>query len=599
MTYTVTIIDSAAKARVIPTPMAFVLPLGTSDFAQIRRGGRVYVDKTRMVAEIVRGHAQVLLLPRPRRFGKTTNLSMLRRWFERPNGSGGKAELTTAEVHALFDGLAVSGAGEDVAARFQRHPVIFLTFKDVKHASWAACRDDVVALLRHEVLRHEPVWSEAQLTRDDREALDALAAGNPSSTALQSALRVLSLALHQQTGEEVVLLIDEYDTPIHEGWHRGYYDEVVAFLRNLLSGGLKYNNALFRGVLTGILRVAKESMFSGLNNVRVYSLLAPEFSESFGFTSPEVDALCALAGESTDEHGIREWYNGYDFGGHVIYNPWSVISYLASADRALGPYWVNTASNDLLRDLLIRGGLRLHAELADLIDGGAIVRPISEDVQIRDLKGNVGAVWSFLLFSGYLKAQNVRRVEGELVAELSIPNREIKAAYTGIFRDWMRSALGDSEDVNRLCRALLAGDAANFGALLQRLVLQSLSFFDTGARTAEAVYHAFLVGLLVQLNQTHVVESNRESGLGRYDVCIRARLDHGGSRAAAVMELKSVDAVAEPPESWEDALDSAMRQIRERKYATGLWQAGADEVWLWAVVFDGKRVRVRVEKDVG
>ena len=571
--------------------MPLRLPLGTSDFAKIRRDGSTYVDKTGMIGDVIRGSALVTLLPRPRRFGKTVNLSMLKGWFERPVASiPGASE----SLRALFDGLEVATAGPDVAARFQRHPVIFLTFKDVKCDTWQASRQALLGLVQAEVARHATVWGGAAILAPERKILEDLAAGN--GTALHEGLRVLSQALHTATGEECVILIDEYDTPIHEGWLHGYFDEVVGLFRNLLAGGLKDNSSLYRGVLTGILRVAKESMFSGLNNIAVYSLLAPEYSTRFGFTPAEVEALCALAGSSADMAGIREWYNGYVMGGQVVYNPWSVIRYLDSMDKVFRPYWVNTASNDILRDLLIRSGPRVQFELGELIAGRGIVRAVSEDIQLRDLKGNTGALWSFLLFSGYLKAQDVQVVDGRTIATLSVPNREVISSYQGIFRDWMEQGLGGSEDVSDLCRAVLSGDAATFGAGLQRLVLQSLSFFDTGAKTPEAVYQSFLVGLLVQLNMTHTVDTNRESGFGRYDVCIKPRVDFVGSRAGAVMELKSIDTDAEPPETSDSALTSAMKQIKEREYAVTLRATGADPVWLWAVVFDGKRVRVRVEK---
>ncbi len=572
--------------------MPLRLPIGTSDFAKIRRDGNYYVDKTAMIADVVRGSAAVVLLPRPRRFGKTVNLSMLRYWFE----CSGDGTRTPEEVRGYFAGLEVATAGEDVEAHFQRHPVIFLTFKDVKHRKWESCQEDVRSLIREEVLRHRHAWTHPNLSDFQRQALEALAEGRGSATDLGVSLRVLSQALHAATGEECVLLIDEYDTPIHQGWEHGYYDDVIELFRNLLSGAFKDNSSLYRGVLTGILRVAKESMFSGLNNLAVYSLLAPEYATRFGFTTAEVEAMCALAGPSANMDGIREWYNGYLMGGGVVYNPWSVLRYLDSMDKVFRPYWVNTGSDDLIRDLVIRSGLGVHAEVAELIRGGEIVRPVSEDIQLRDLRGNAGALWSFLLFSGYLKARDVTQLGGETVATLSVPNREVLASYTGIFRDWMRSAIGGSEDVNRLCRAVLSGDAQTFGAGLQRLVLQSLSFFDTGKRTAEAVYQSFLVGLLVQLNMTHTVDTNGESGFGRYDVCISPRVDYRGSRAGVVMELKSIDDSCEPPETSDTALAAAMKQIKDREYAVMLRAAGADPVWLWAVVFDGKRVRVKVEQ---
>jgi len=577
--------------------MAPRLPLGASDFAQLRRDGDYYVDKTGLAVELVRTSSRVVLLPRPRRFGKTLNLSMLRCWFERPPESGAR------DIQGLFAGLDVAAAGEDVAARFQRHPVIFLTFKDVKNKTLETCREHVVALLRSEVLRHRPTWSEVALADDDRQVLEALAAGTASNAAMQSALRVLCRAIALGTGEDAVLLIDEYDTPIHSGWIHGYYDDVIELFRNLLSGGLKDNPHIYRGVLTGILRVAKESIFSGLNNVSVHTLLSGPFSRWFGFTDGEVDELCRLAGPEADREGVRQWYNGYLMGGHVVYNPWSVLSYLSATSDGFKPYWINTASDEILRRLLIGAGLGIQAELAALVAGGELVEQVSEDIQLRDLGAGGSDVWSFLLFSGYLKARDVR-VGDRTVATLRIPNREVVLGYRAMFLRWLEAGVGTGKEVDALCRSLLSGDEVGFEGRLQRLVVNSLSYFDVGGRTPEAVYQAFLVGLLVQLDATHVVDANREAGFGRYDVCVRPRLNGAGSsvgaqpsptggRSGAVLELKVVDPNRE---TWETALDSAMRQIHDRAYASALHEAGADPVWLWAAVFDGKRVRVKVER---
>ena len=566
--------------------MAPRLPLGTSDFAQLRRGGDHYVDKTGLAVELIRTSSRVVLLPRPRRFGKTLNLSMLRYWFERPVGP------SAPDIAVLFDGLEVSGAGEDVACTFQHHPVIFLTFKDVKSRTWEGCRESVLGLLQDEVVRHRPTWSAAPLADHERRLLEALASGTASDVALHTALRVLCRGIALGAGAEAVLLIDEYDTPIHSGWIHGYYDQVIELFRNLLSGGLKDNPHIYRGVLTGILRVAKESIFSGLNNVAVHTLLSRPFSRWFGFTDGEVDALCQLVGPEADREGIRQWYNGYLMGNHVVYNPWSVLSYLSATADGFKPYWINTASDEILRKLLIGAGLGLQEELSELVAGREITAPVSEDIQLRDLGQRGSDVWSFLLFSGYLKARDVR-VGDRTSAALSIPNREVVHAYRAMFLRWLDQNVGTANEVGALCRSLLSGDEPGFEGRFQRLVVNSLSYFDVGGRAPEAVYQAFLVGLLVQLDATHIVDANRESGFGRYDVCVRPRLDVAGSRSGAVLELKSVDPDREGVEA---ALESAMRQIHGRAYASALRASGADPIWLWAAVFDGKRVRVKVEK---
>ena len=303
--------------------MAFSAPLGTSDFLRLRRDGATYVDKTALIAEVVQGPAEVLLLPRPRRFGKTLNLSMLRTFLER----------TEEERADLFEGLEVWDS--EVARRhFQRHPVVFLTFKDVKRRSFDDCLEAVADLVAREFLRHGPVLERAGLQGPEVTAHRRLLAGTASPVTLSNALRDLTAWLARATGERPVLLVDEYDQPLHAGVFHGYYDEAVGFFRNFLSGGLKDNPHLFRGVVTGILRVARESIFSGLNNLAVFSLLEPEFATAFGFTEAEVEGLSDLAGARDRLADLRDWYNGYLFGGEVVYNPWSVLAFLASQDRA-------------------------------------------------------------------------------------------------------------------------------------------------------------------------------------------------------------------------------------------------------------------------
>lgn len=551
------------------------LPIGYSDFAQLRRENLTYVDKTGLVVELIRSTVQAVLLPRPRRFGKTLNLTMLRYFFERSD----------EDRRPLFDGLAVAGAGEDVLSHLGRHPVIFLTFKDVKHATWAECVRGIAGVLAAEVLRLEPLLDRAGLRPEEAAMLGRLRAGTADLAEMGGLLTRLSEWLHRATGEEVVLLVDEYDTPIHTGFARGYYDEVVGFLRHLLGGGLKDNVHLYRGVITGILRVAKESIFSGLNNLAPYSILSQGHSAAFGFTEAETSALAA----GVELGPVRDWYNGYRMGTQVVYNPWSVLNYLHHPQDGLRPYWVNTASDDILQELLIGRGLGVQDDLSALLRGESIRKPISENIVLRAVRNDADALWSFLLFCGYLTPVDpMSRDENGLPdLELRIPNREVSIVYRTIFASWMREALaGQSDAPARLGRALLGGDADTFRRLLQKLIVESLSYHDLG--TPEAVYQAFIVGLLVHLEPTHEVRSNRESGFGRYDVMVRPR---AAGQAGAVIELKVID--TDEGETVEQALDAAMAQVEGRAYATELHAAGAEPVWQWAAVFDGKRAWVR------
>ncbi len=566
--------------------MSARLPLGTSDFAQLRADGLTYVDKTGLVVDLVRSARQVVLLPRPRRFGKTLNLTMLRAFFERDAG----------DRAPLFADLEVVRKGEEVLEHLGRHPTLFLSFKDVRQTGWEGCLEQIRDALGEEIARHEPVWSSAP-AGPARARLAELRRGEGSPVAWGQALRWLTEALARATGERAVVLIDEYDTPVHAGYSHGYYDEVVSFLRTLLGAGLKDNPHLYRGVLTGVLRVARESMFSGLNNVSVHTALSAPFAQHFGFTDAEVDALCALTGATARREAIRDWYDGYQFGAHRIYNPWSVLSYLSSPDDGLRPYWVNTASDEILRELLVGSGLGVHEELSALLRGEPIRQPLNEEIVLRELRRDPGTLWSFLLAAGYLtpEAPLSRGADGAPDSPLRVPNREVAHIYRTIFSGWLRRALpASSEAPALLARALLGGDEETVHALLSRLLLETLSHHDTGGRQPEAIYQAFIVGLLVLLEPTHDVRSNRESGHGRYDIMLRPRQR---GQAGAVLELKLLD--AERGETPERALERALAQIRTRDYAAELRAAGASPVQSWAVVFEGRRAWVRREGSGG
>jgi hypothetical protein len=563
--------------------MVLPISLGTSDFLQLRLDKGLYVDKSLFVAEILRDFSRVVLLPRPRRFGKTLNLSTLRYFVERPIDGG----ASQADVRRVFSGLQVETSGEDVWERFQKHPVIVLTFKDLKGPSLSVS-GSIGALIGREARRLAPVLDPV-LKGEDRKGFEALAGGSGSSVLLEGSLLLLSEWLHKATGEKAFILIDEYDTPIHDVYgDEKRYEEVVGFFRNFFSAGLKDNPHLERGVLTGILRVAKESMFSGLNNLQVYSLLRDAYATCFGFTEGEVERLCEEAGLSQARRDeLRSWYNGYRFGGQVIYNPWSVLSCIHHLREPVQPYWVNTGGDALIRKLLIESDLETEDDVEALLRGESIVKPVDEHTVFRDLELKSEAVWSFLVMAGYLRADERVRVDeaGPERWRLSVPNREVATVYKGLFRDWLTTSLGGESRQRALCRALLAGDAPaveeHLGALLER----TLSFHDTAGRAKEVVYHAFVAGLLVAMDSTHQVRSNRETGLGRCDVLVSPRRPR---EPGVALELKVLKAA----ETMDQALSAALEQVRKKRYAAELRAAGADPVVELAAVFDKKSVRV-------
>lgn len=560
-------------ARLVVPPR---LPLGISEFRRIRQEGLAYVDKTPFLIDLIDEPSPVVLLPRPRRFGKTLGLSLLRTYLER----------SPEDRWPLFEGLAIAAASPAYRQHFQRYPTIALTFKDVKARQWSDCRDAMALILAEVYGEHRYLLEGDALTPEDRAIFAAIAESRANNAQLWASLRNLSTWLARHHGEQVLILIDEYDTPIHAGYVAGYYDEAVEFFRNFLSGALKDNASLWKGVLTGILRVAKDSVFTGLNNLEVYTLLRPEYATHFGFTEPEVQALARGRGGPELLETMREWYNGYDFGGHVIYNPWSVLAFLKSADKAPRPHWAETSSNDLVQEILVRRGLAFTSEMEALIRGEAIETTISEQVALRDLSDR-SDLFSLLLFTGYLKVTSERREDRKLYAQLQIPNLEVLTIYEELLLSWAHQGLGGEHKGQELLRALLAGDTETATHLLQDWIESSVSFFDT-ARPPERFFHGFVLGLLVSLGSRYDVRSNRESGYGRCDVMVSPKTP---GQPGVVLELKVPD--TRRGESVDDALTRGLEQLEARRYARELLDRGAHPVHELVVVFEGKRVHLR------
>lgn len=411
-------------------------------------------------------------------------------------------------------------------------------------------------------------------------------AGTADFAGCANALLELSAYLQRAHGEKVVILIDEYDAPIHAGHAHGYASQILDFFRAFLSAGLKGNPHLFKAVLTGILRVAKESIFSGLDNLAVYTLLRPDFATCFGFTEPEVAALLDRSGRADRARVVRVWYNGYVFGGEVVYNPWSILNYIDSPEPEPRPFWVSTSANELVREALVKHAATAQEDIETLLQGGGLLRRLDENVALSDLDTRADALFGLLTFSGYLKAEKrVSDPDEEPLYLLSIPNREVRSVYTSTFREWMTDRMGGESDVGRLKKALLGGDAERLEEELGAFTRSVLSYHDT-ARRPEQVYHAFVIGLLATLDPEYEVRSNRESGKGRPDVLVRPK--HAG-KPGAVLELK----VARPgKKTLDEALAEGVAQIRERDYGSELRAAGASPVHAFAVAFDGKEVRV-------
>ena len=551
----------------------FVAGIGQSDFRQFREAGFGYVDKTKFICDVLEDPSLVLLFPRPRRFGKTINLSMLGHFLRKTNEN----------LLHLFEGLDVTrDAG--AMAHFQKHPVVFVTFKDVKAKTFASAMTGIREQVMAAFDAHRRLLDEDKLDPTSASQFQRILSGQVTDDELQYSFQWLSKALYRHYGERVVILIDEYDTPVQSGYTYGFFDEIVVFFRNFFSAALKDNNALFKGAMTGILRVSKENMFSGLNHIRVCSILEVPYSTSFGFTEDEVAAI--IEPDKLEE--VRSWYNGYIFGGHVIYNPWSILHYIN--EGLLKPYWVNTGSSDLIESLALNRGLGLSENSEELLRGGSIEVPIDSNIVLRDIEKSPDAFWNFLLFSGYLKVVDLKLEMGEYTAKLAIPNLEVKIVYRSLFNSWLYHADPSTDYTKGLVKALLGGDVPTLQKTLQRILVTAMSYYDSAGRQPEKLYHGFILGMLVHLEKQYDVRSNRESGFGRADMLMRPKT---AGRPGVVIEFKVLD----EDETVAEVLKDAAKQVRDRQYATELLAAGAMPVYEYVIVFDGKKTWVKSVDD--
>ncbi len=565
------------------------LPVGISDFREMVSGDYCYVDKTLFIKEILDKGDKILWVPRPRRFGKTLNLSMLKYFYDcRPEAPPG-ADKWDPDPRQLFAPFAISKCGKQYLEKQGKYPVIFFSFRNIKELDWESAFDKLKLLVQEEVVRHDYLLDSPKLKASEKEFFRRIISLEGGKADYENSLEKLLIALSRFHDRKVVILIDEYDAPIHAGFTNGYYEEIVNFMRNFLGSGLKDRDQyLEKSVVTGIMRLAKESIFSGVNNLGVFTLTSEEFEDKFGFTEVELKALLAEFGLTGRYEEVREWYNGYVFGQTVIYNPWSIINFLGSKGKVLKPYWLNTSDNRIVDSLLSEGGKELKEELEMLIRGESIQQAIDENIVLKDIHLNDEVLWSFLLMGGYLKQTDRHWDEaaGKVLYRLSIPNLEVRTIYTKIVDQYFTAKLGDKK-LKIMLKALVEGDIKLFEKMLKMLVAAVFSYHDFG-KEPEKVYHALVAGLLIWISNTHEVRSNRESGYGRYDIMI---LPRDISLTGYVIEFKAVDAYDN--ETVETAAASALKQIEEKKYHTELQAGGIKNIKKLAIVFNGKEVYVK------
>ncbi len=547
------------------------LPIGISDFKHIVEGHYWYADKTLLVRELLERGAGVTLLPRPRRFGKTLNLSMLNYFFS-----------SSAQARHLFDNTAIASDPTSMAHQGQ-YPVIFLTFKDVKTATWPEALEYIAVLVGREFAKHEHViWS--YLNAKEQVFYSAITECTSTKVQLEASLMWLSDVLFRVHKKKIVILLDEYDAPIHAAFHHGYYQEMVGFIRNFLSGALKDNVALQLGVLTGILRTAKEGIFSGLNNLTVHTIVDEPFSTRFGFTESEVEQLLADYHLQEKRAEVKEWYNGYRFAGTTIYNPWSLLNCVQNKG-SLQPYWANTSDNALIMEVIALADATTKHALELLMMRQVVYKEVDASFVFSDVEHHAVALWSLLLFAGYLTPQTQEVIEGRWKCNLTIPNKEIYVLYKQLIERSFDQALSYT-GVKQMQYALTQGEGDLFEEMIQKYLLNSMSMFDLPSDEPEKSYYLFVLGLLVTLSDVYEVISNRESGYGRYDIML---VPKDVKKRGIVIEFKRVA----KKESLEQAAEAAVEQISEKQYAHELKRRGISTITGFGIAFKGKEVLLK------
>lgn len=551
--------------------MKKAIPIGHEDFRDIITGDLYYVDKTLLIKDILDKGGKVNLFTRPRRFGKTLNLSMVRRFFEDERTAGGEK----IDNGSLFDGLAISGAGEAYLAMQQQYPVISLSLKSAKQPDYQLAYAMLKKRISEEFDRHRYVLEGALSEKDKTTFLDILNAKDDKSLYID-AIQFLSKCLETYHGKRVIILIDEYDVPLENAYFNGFYDEMIAFIRSLFESALKTNASLEFGMITGCLRISRESIFTGLNNLLIHSLRGTGFSESFGFTQGEVEAMLKYYEIQDKEEEVRDWYGGYRIDGKEIYNPWSVLNFVKAAnmnpDRPPEAYWASTASNDIIRELVEHADLETKDEIEVLIAGGVIEKPVHEYITYDIARQSMDNLWNFLLFTGYLKNCGERQIEDKIYMKMAIPNVEIKLIYKDTILNWFDKKLKASH-LDDLYQAVLSEDVDAMGQTITEQLQDTISFFDY----AENYYHGFLAGLLKAMPNYRVI-SNRESSDGRPDLILMEKKFMG---TAMIFEIKITDTFSKMEESCRQALT----QIEERNYAAELKAEGCSKIVKYGVCF--------------
>ena len=560
------------------------IPIGIENYKEMIERDYYYVDKTLLIKEVLDQWTKVFLLTRPRRFGKTLAQSMLQTFFEDVRDEKGNKIDT---VH-YFDGKKIMDAGESYFSHAGKYPVINLSLKSAKQPSfdiaYACLRDEIAG----EYYRHQYVAESAILTEKERELYYKIRDREADYQEYATALMRLSEYLSRYHGTKTVILIDEYDVPLENAWFEGFYESMIKFIRSLFESALKTNNHLAFAVVTGCLRISRESIFTGLNNLKVVSILDSGFGEYFGFLPEEVEDMLDFYEIGHCKEDAKRWYDGYLFGESEVYNPWSILNYVSDTISRTAkfpkPYWSNTSSNSIVKELVERADAQVRKEIELLLDGGTIEKPIHEDITYGDIYKSQDNLWNFLFFTGYLKKCKERQNEELQYLTMSVPNAEIAYIYKNTILAWFDKKI-TQVDMTPFIKAMENGDCETFGQFLSTQLIETISFFDY----KESYYHGFLAGILKCFHK-YAVLSNREVGIGRSDIIME---DYETGTRGIILELK----VAKKYSEMEKLCEEALEQIETMEYERNLREDGYEEILKYGVCFFKKRCMVKKAND--
>lgn len=559
--------------------MKKVIPIGIDNFKEIITGRYYYVDKTLLIKELLDLTGKVNLFTRPRRFGKTLNLSMLQAFFE---NTGDEEE--NQKRRELFKHLQIMNAGDAYTSHMGQYPVIFLTLKSAKQRTFQSALFKIKECISQEYRRHAFVCDGVKLSDSEKQLFQKLADGKGTMDEYSGSLQFLSQCLYKETGEKVIILLDEYDVPLENAYFRGFYDEMIDFIRSLFESGLKTNDALKFSVITGCLRISKESIFTGLNHLKIISVSDRQYSEHFGFTEKEVKEMTEYYGHAGRYDDLKQWYDGYVFGNTCIYNPWSVINFMfdLNADEQAfpRPYWVNTSSNQIIHDMISRADTMTRNQIEALLNGKTMDIPVHEEITYDDLEDIGDNLWNFLYFTGYLTKESEYFKNHTVYLKVRIPNIEVKTVYTNTILNWFQESV-KKKDFRELYRAMEEKNTGKMGEILTEQLFSVISFYDS----AENFYHGFLAGILSQ-SEKYLVKSNRESGLGRSDLIVKTPSLRG---RAFLLEVKVSDSM----KHLEQDAKKAVQQIWDKNYMEELKLEGYEQIDAFGIAFYRKDCEVQ------